>query len=129
MCPAIDVSNACLGLLSGLLTIADQIELGRIRAGIVVGTETGRDLVESTVEWLATDPNVTRKDVKRAFASLTIGSGSAAMLIWATDSRADFASRRAKTTLRSPRIKASAWPIRVRGATSASMPSGWTGHS
>jgi len=81
ICPAIDVSNACLGLLSGLLTIADQIELGRIRAGIVVGTETGRDLVESTVDWLATDPNVTRKDVKRAFASLTIGSGSAAIVL------------------------------------------------
>jgi 3-oxoacyl-[acyl-carrier-protein] synthase-3 len=80
-CPAIDVSNACLGLLSGMLFIADQIELGRIRAGVVVGTETGRDLVESTVEWLATDPAVTRKDVKRAFASLTIGSGSAAILL------------------------------------------------
>jgi 3-oxoacyl-[acyl-carrier-protein] synthase III len=80
-CPAVDVSNACLGLLSGLLTIADQIELGRIRAGIVVGTETGRDLVESTVDWLANDPNVTRNDVKKAFASLTIGSGSAAIVL------------------------------------------------
>ncbi len=80
-CPAIDVSNACLGLLSGLLLIADQIELGRIRAGVVVGTETGRDLVESTVDWLATDPNVTRKDGKRAFASLTSGSGSAAIVL------------------------------------------------
>lgn len=80
-CAAVDVSNACLGLLSGMLFIADQIELGRIRAGVVVGTETGRDLVEATVEWLATDPNVTRKDVKRAFASLTIGSGSAAVVL------------------------------------------------
>jgi 3-oxoacyl-[acyl-carrier-protein] synthase-3 len=80
-CAAIDVSNACLGLLSGMLFIADQIELGRIRAGVVVGTETARDLVEATVEWLATDPNVTRKDVKRAFASLTIGSGSAAIVL------------------------------------------------
>lgn len=80
-CAAIDVSNACLGLLSGMLFIADQIELGRIRAGVVVGTETGRDLVEATVEWLATDPAVTRKDVKRAFASLTIGSGSAAIVL------------------------------------------------
>lgn len=80
-CAAIDVSNACLGLLSGMLFVADQIELGRIRAGVVVGTETGRDLVEATVEWLATDPSVTRKDVKRAFASLTIGSGSAAIVL------------------------------------------------
>lgn len=80
-CAAIDVSNACLGLLSGMLFIADQIELGRIRAGIVVGTETGRDLVEATVQWLSNDPTVTRKDVKRAFASLTIGSGSSAIVL------------------------------------------------
>lgn len=80
-CQAIDVSNACLGLLSGMLLVADQIELGRIRAGLVVGTETGRDLVESTIDWLVSDPHVTRKDVKRAFASLTIGSGSAAILL------------------------------------------------
>lgn len=80
-CPAIDVSNACLGLLSGMLFIADQIELGRIGAGVVVGTETGRDLVEATIEWLANDATVTRKDVKRAFASLTIGSGSSAIVL------------------------------------------------
>ncbi|HEX6987482.1 MAG TPA: 3-oxoacyl-ACP synthase III, partial [Planctomycetaceae bacterium] len=80
-CAAVDVSNACLGLLSGMLFVADQIELGRIRAGVVVGTETGRDLVEGTIDWLASDPGVTRKDVKRAFASLTIGSGSAAVVL------------------------------------------------
>lgn len=64
-----------------MLFIADQIELGRIRAGIVVGTETGRDLVEATVQWLSSDSTVTRKDVKRAFASLTIGSGSSAIIL------------------------------------------------
>ena len=80
-CSALDISNACLGLLSGALFIADQIELGRIRAGIVVGTETGRSLVEGTVRQLLADPATTRKDVKRAFASLTIGSGSAAILL------------------------------------------------
>ncbi len=49
-CIALDVSNACLGLLNGMLMIADLIELGRIKAGVVVGTETGRDLVEGTID-------------------------------------------------------------------------------
>ena len=80
-CAALDVSNACLGLLSGAIFIADQIELGRIRAGIVVGTEQGRDLVEGTVDWLLGNPEVGRKEVKKAFASLTIGSGSAAIVL------------------------------------------------
>jgi 3-oxoacyl-[acyl-carrier-protein] synthase-3 len=61
--------------------VADLIELGRIRAGIVVGTEVGRPLVEGTIARLLSDPNLTRKDVKLQFASLTIGSGSAAVVL------------------------------------------------
>lgn len=80
-CLVIDVSNACLGLLNGAALIADMIELGRIRAGVVVGTEIGRPLVEATIDKLNTDPNVTRKSFKLDFASLTIGSGSAAIVL------------------------------------------------
>jgi 3-oxoacyl-[acyl-carrier-protein] synthase-3 len=76
-----DVSNACLGLLNGVLMVADMIELGRIQAGLIVGTEDGRSLVESTIEALLDNPRITRQDVKRDFASLTIGSGSAAIVL------------------------------------------------
>lgn len=76
-----DVSNACLGLLNGMLVIADMIELGRISAGIVVGTETGRNLVEGTIDSLLKDNSLTRQSIKPAFASLTIGSGSAAIVL------------------------------------------------
>lgn len=77
----LDVSNACLGLLNGMLVLANMIELGQIRAGIVVGTETGRDLVEGTIDSLLKNPNVTRQSIKLDFASLTIGSGSAAIVL------------------------------------------------
>jgi acyl-CoA:acyl-CoA alkyltransferase len=77
----LDVSNACLGLLNGMVILADMIELGRIRAGVVVGTEIGRPLVEGTIASLLNDPTLTRKDMKPAFASLTIGSGSAAIVL------------------------------------------------
>jgi len=76
-----DVSNACLGLLNGMLIVADLIELGRIRAGVIVGTESGRDLVEGTIDSLLTDTTLTRQSIKPAFASLTIGSGSAAIVL------------------------------------------------
>jgi len=76
-----DVSNACLGLMNGVVLVANMIELGQIRAGLVVGTEDGRDLVEGTIQSLTTDPNVTKRDLKLAFASLTIGAGSAAILL------------------------------------------------
>ena len=77
----LDVSNACLGLLSGMLIVANMIELGQIRAGVVVGTETGRSLVEGTIDALLANESLTRNDVKSAFASLTIGSGSAAVVL------------------------------------------------
>ena len=77
----LDVSNACLGLLNGMVILADMIELGQIRAGVVVGTEDGRSLVEGTIESLLANRALTRQDVKQDFASLTIGSGSAAIAV------------------------------------------------
>ncbi|MSR59895.1 MAG: 3-oxoacyl-ACP synthase III [Planctomycetaceae bacterium] len=76
-----DLSNACLGLLDGMVLLANMIELGQVRAGLVVGTEMGRDLVEGTIDTLLAAPDLTKQDVKLAFASLTIGSGSAAVVL------------------------------------------------
>jgi 3-oxoacyl-[acyl-carrier-protein] synthase-3 len=80
-CSVYDVSNACLGLLSGMVQVANQIELGQIEAGLIVGTESSRGLLEATIDHLNTEMSLTRKNVKPAFASLTIGSGSAAILL------------------------------------------------
>ena len=80
-CLVYDLSNACLGILNGILQVANMIELGQIRAGIVVGSEGGRELVETTVAALNTDQALTRSSIKSAIASLTIGSGSCAVLL------------------------------------------------
>ena len=80
-CLVYDVSNACLGILNGIVQLANMIELGQIRAGIVVGTESSRQLVETTIDALNADTSLTRAQVKLAIASLTIGSGSAAVLL------------------------------------------------
>lgn len=80
-CVIYDVSNACLGILNGIVQIANMIELGQIRAGVVVGTETGRNLVEGTIEQLNNDTSLTRSAIKMAIASLTIGSASAAIVL------------------------------------------------
>ncbi|RMF39162.1 MAG: 3-oxoacyl-ACP synthase III [Planctomycetota bacterium] len=80
-CWVYDVSNACLGLLNGMVQIATLIESGAIRAGIVVGTENSRNLVESTIAFLNSNRDLTRKTIKPSFASLTIGSGSCAVLL------------------------------------------------
>jgi 3-oxoacyl-[acyl-carrier-protein] synthase-3 len=76
-----DVSNACLGLLNGIVQVANMIELGQIRAGVVVGTECGRGLVENTIAHLNGDESLTRESVKNSIASLTIGSASGAVVL------------------------------------------------
>ena len=76
-----DVSNACLGLLNGMMILANMIELGQVRAGVVVGTEDGRALLEGTIDSLLQNDSLTRQDVKLEFASLTIGAGSAAVVL------------------------------------------------
>lgn len=80
-CWVYDLSNACLGLLSGMVQIATLIEAGAIKAGIVVGTENSRSLLDATIENLNQDSGLTRQSIKPSFASLTIGSGSCAVLL------------------------------------------------
>jgi 3-oxoacyl-[acyl-carrier-protein] synthase-3 len=80
-CMIYDLSNACLGLLNGIVQVANMIELGQIRAGLVVGTESGRQLVENTIDALNESQELTRNQIKFAIASLTIGSGSCAVLL------------------------------------------------
>ncbi|MEM0927037.1 MAG: 3-oxoacyl-ACP synthase III, partial [Planctomycetota bacterium] len=70
-CWVYDVSNACLGVMNGAVQIAGLIEAGVIRAGLVVGTENSRMLLESTIQALNADSSLTRKNIKGAFASLT----------------------------------------------------------
>ena len=70
-CILYDVSNACLGLLNGMIQVANMIELGQIRAGLVVGTESSRGLVEATIAQLNADESLTRKEIKPAFGGLT----------------------------------------------------------
>jgi 3-oxoacyl-[acyl-carrier-protein] synthase-3 len=85
-CQIFDLSNACLGFLNGMITLANMIELGQVQRGIVVAGETAEDLVESTIAQLLKDTSITRKSVKPVFASLTIGSGAVAVVMEARNS-------------------------------------------
>jgi 3-oxoacyl-[acyl-carrier-protein] synthase-3 len=76
-----DISNACLGMLNGMVTLGNMIALGQIKRGLLVAGENGKPLVDTTIRQLLADPTMTRKKFKDAFASLTIGSGAAAIVM------------------------------------------------
>lgn len=76
-----DVSNACLGVLNGMMIIANMIEQNQILAGLVVAGENGGPLVNNTIETLLTRQDITRSNVKPSFASLTIGSSAVGVVL------------------------------------------------
>lgn len=80
-CLVFDISNACLGFLDGMVMLANMIELGQVRNGLVVSGETAEELLESTLVHLLRDTSLNRKTIKPAFASLTIGSGAIALVM------------------------------------------------
>lgn len=80
-CLVFDLSNACLGILTGMTLLGDLIEAGRMEAGLLVSGENSRSLIESTIKKLNEDHSLTRQTVKPYFASFTIGSGAVAVVL------------------------------------------------
>ncbi len=76
-----DISNACLGFMNGMIALANMIELGHVKRGLIVAGESGRQLVETTIERLLANDGLTRRQFKDAFASLTIGSGAVGLVM------------------------------------------------
>lgn len=76
-----DISNACLGFVNGMITLANMIELGQVKAGIVVGSESSGHITETTIKEILNDPDMTRDKLKLSLASLTLGSGAVAAVL------------------------------------------------
>ncbi|MGE5256400.1 MAG: 3-oxoacyl-ACP synthase III [Hyphomicrobiales bacterium] len=78
-CQVYDVSNACLGVLNGMVNVANAIELGQIQAGLVVACESAREIVDLTIDRLNREKNM--EVLRRTVATLTGGSGAVAVLL------------------------------------------------
>lgn len=74
-----DTSNACLGVLNGVLDIANRIELGQIRAGLVVACESSREINEIMIKQMNDTPSM--ELFTKSLATMTGGSGAAAVLL------------------------------------------------
>ena len=79
-CLNFDAGNACLGFLTGMMIVADMIELGRIEAGMVVAGENSRPPTEATIARLS-EPSADMKAFKDNLATLTLGSAGVAMIL------------------------------------------------
>lgn len=82
-----DLSNACLGVMSSMVVAANLIESGAIKHALIVSGENGGPLLFQTIETLLKDETITRKNIKKYIANLTIGSAAVAYTL----SHKDFA--------------------------------------
>ncbi|WP_194092431.1 3-oxoacyl-ACP synthase III [Ornithinimicrobium flavum] len=79
-CLNFDLTNACLGFVNGIQLAATMIDAGQIDYALVVCGEGSRTPQERTLARLAA-PDATAEDITTQFATLTLGSGAAAMLL------------------------------------------------
>lgn len=75
-----DLSNACLGVLNGIVEVANRIELGQIRAGLVVSCESAREIVEIALAKMLHGIGG-MAEFAPSLATFTGGSGAVAVLL------------------------------------------------
>lgn len=83
-CLNFDVSNACLGFVNGMQLASSMIDSGQIRYAVVVAGEDAQTVQDNTIARLSR-AEVSARDVMAEFATLTLGSGAAAMVLGRAD--------------------------------------------
>ena len=83
-CLTFDLSNACLGFVNAMQLAATMIDGGQVDYALVVDGEGSRRTQELTLDRLARR-DATADDLWSQFASLTLGSGGAAMVLGRAD--------------------------------------------
>jgi acyl-CoA:acyl-CoA alkyltransferase len=83
-CLNFDLANACLAFVNGIQLAGTMIDSGQADYVLLVDAEVMGALHDATVERLTAD-DATADDVREQFATLTLGSGSTAMVLGRAD--------------------------------------------
>lgn len=83
-CINFDIGNACLGFMNAMHVASTMLDTGAVDYALIVDGEGSRYTQQTTIERLRR-PEATDLDVFAEFASLTLGSGAAAMVLARTD--------------------------------------------
>ena len=79
-CQNFDVANACLAFINGMDIASRMIERGEIDYALIVDGETANLAYEKTIERLSRE-DATEEQFRNELATLTLGSGAAAMVL------------------------------------------------
>lgn len=83
-CLNFDLANACLGFVNAIQLAGTMIDSGQAEYALIVDAEGSRYTQELTLQRLASE-TATSADFRDQFATLTLGSGAAAMVLGRSD--------------------------------------------
>jgi 3-oxoacyl-[acyl-carrier-protein] synthase-3 len=83
-CVNFDIGNACLGFMNAMHVASAMLDANMVDYALIVDGEGSRYTQQVTLDRLR-QPHSTTADVFAEFASLTLGSGAAAMVLTRTD--------------------------------------------
>lgn len=87
-CLNFDITNACLGFVNAMQVAGSMIDAGQMDYALIVASEGTREPQERTLDRLI-NGETTKDELKEAFATLTVGSGAAAMVLGRSDQHPD----------------------------------------
>ena len=99
-CMVMDISNACLGFQDGMMVLANLIESGVVKAGVVVSGEAISRTLDNAIKHLVERPTGDRDQFLKLLPMFTLGSGAVAFVL-AHDSIATSSHRLIAATTRS----------------------------
>jgi len=81
---SLDISNACLSFIDGLIVADSMIKSGRSRCALIVSAEKGGTVMRNSMRAM-----INREKGAECLASLTLGDGSMAVLVCSPSFRAE----------------------------------------
>ncbi len=78
---AMDITNACVGFSNGLITLANLIESGVVKAGLVVSGENLQPIMDTTMTRMAANTTMGRDELLALMPTFTLGSGAVAAVL------------------------------------------------
>ena len=79
---AMDITNACIGFSNGLILMANLIETGVIKAGILTSGENMAPITDRTFRKIEEESDkISRDDFVKMLPTFTLGSGGVAMVL------------------------------------------------
>lgn len=79
---AMDISDACIGFSDGLLMMANLIETGVVKSGVVVSGENISIVIEASIKHIMNDPSsISRDQLLKILPTFTLGCGAVAYVL------------------------------------------------